>query len=292
MKIPHPIPYQGSKRYLASQILSYFPTQIDRVIEPCAGSAAITLAACTNGLASRYHLNDLNEPLIALWKQIINSPGQISRKYEKLWEAQHSGSKKHYYAVRKKFNETGRPDYFLYLLTRCVKAAVRYNPLGEFNQSPDNRRFGTHPTLMKKRIFTASKLLKNKTEFSAHDYTDVVKIAQPNDLVYFDPPYQGVCTNRNSRYFQGIDYEELISVLETLNQRNISFLVSYDGKTGNKKHGKMLPEKLELFQVKLKAGRSSQATLLGRSRNIYESLYISRALQERLIRSQNLAKIQ
>jgi len=38
MKIPHPIPYQGSKRNLASQILRFFPDEINRLVEPFAGS--------------------------------------------------------------------------------------------------------------------------------------------------------------------------------------------------------------------------------------------------------------
>lgn len=282
MKIPHPIPYQGSKRYLASQILNYFPTGIERLIEPCAGSAAITVAASVQGLSPCYHINDLNGPLVELWKAIINTPELISKQYERLWKAQQSDSRKYYDVVRKKFNQTGRPDYLLYLLTRCVKAAVRYNLNGGFNQSADHRRLGTNPAVMQRRIFLASKLLKGKTELSSLDYKEIVKIAQPNDLVYLDPPFQGVRVNRTSRYLHGVEYDELVSVLETLNQRNISFLVSYDGKTGNKIHGKSLPQHLQLIQVKLKAGRSPQATLLGRSRNIYESLYISKALQRRI----------
>ena len=45
MKIPHPIPYQGSKRNLANQILKFFPKNIPRLVEPFAGSAAISIAA-------------------------------------------------------------------------------------------------------------------------------------------------------------------------------------------------------------------------------------------------------
>lgn len=282
MKIPHPIPYQGSKRYLASLILNYFPSGIKRLIEPFAGSAAISLAASSYGLSSFYHLNDLNEPLILLWKAIINNPEQISKQYESLWEAQHTNSHKYYNEIREQFNKTGRPDYFLYLLTRCVKAAVRYNANGKFNQSPDNRRTGTLPTTMKHKIFGASSLLRDKTICSSLDYKEVLQSTQPGDLVYLDPPYQGVCSNRDSRYFQGIVYDEFVQVLELLNKRNISFLVSYDGKTGDKSHGKTLPQHLNLVHVELKAGRSSQATLLGRSSIVYESLYISPALLERI----------
>ena len=50
-----------------------------------------------------------------------------------------------------------------------------------------------------------------------------------------------------------------------LNYRDIKYLVSYDGRTGNRVHGRKLPESLRLHLVELHAGRSSQATLLGRS---------------------------
>jgi len=48
MGIPHPIPYQGSKRNLAPDIMRYFPADVDTLIEPFAGSAAITLTAATH----------------------------------------------------------------------------------------------------------------------------------------------------------------------------------------------------------------------------------------------------
>jgi DNA adenine methylase len=217
-----------------------------------------------------------------LWEAIINNPEQISKQYESLWIAQHTNSGKYYNVIREQFNKTRRPDYFLYLLTRCVKAAVRYNASGKFNQSPDNRRTGTLPNTMKRQIFGASSLLKDKTICSSLDYKEVLQTARPGDMVYLDPPYQGVCTNRDSRYFQGIVYDEFVQVLEFLNKRDISFLVSYDGRTGNKSYGKHLPQHLNLTHAELKAGRSSQATLLGRSSIVYESLYISPVLLERI----------
>ena len=55
--------------------------------------------------------------------------------------------------------------------------------------------------------------------------------------------------------------------LETLNHKNVRYLVSYDGRLGNRSYGKPLPAKLNLTLVEIEAGRSSQATLLGRERN-------------------------
>jgi D12 class N6 adenine-specific DNA methyltransferase len=41
--LPHPIQYQGSKRNLASNILSFLPHKIERLVEPFAGTAAISI---------------------------------------------------------------------------------------------------------------------------------------------------------------------------------------------------------------------------------------------------------
>lgn len=280
MKIPHPIPYQGSKRSLAPDILGYFPERIGTLIEPFAGSAAITLAAAARGAAVRYVINDLNQPLVDLWRAIIESPEKLARQYETLWRAQHDDRRHYYDKVREDFNRTGRPDYLLYLLARCVKAAVRYNADGEFNQSPDNRRMGALPDTMREQVLGASHLLRGKTECSSLDYKEVVAQATPDDLIYMDPPYQGVCGERDPRYLKGVLVDKFIEVLEALNYREIKYLVSYDGRTGDHIYGRKLPEHLRLHLVELQAGRSSQATLLGRSEVTVESLYLSPALAE------------
>lgn len=281
-KIPHPIPYQGSKRNLAPAILRYFPRSIATLIEPFAGSAAIILAAAARGLATRYVINDLNKPLADLWEYIINSPEKLSRQYESLWMEQQNDRRSYYDKVRDEFNRSGQPDYFLYLLARCVKASVRYNTVGEFNQSPDNRRMGALPKTMRKHIYGASSLLRGKTECSFLDYKVVVAKATPDDFIYMDPPYQGVCGNHDSRYLKSILFDEFVETLELLNKMDIAYLVSYDGRTGDKTHGRKLPDNLHLHLVELEAGRSSQATLLGRAEITVESLYLSPALAGRL----------
>ncbi len=45
MYVPQPIPYQGSKRYIAKVILAFFPKAVETLFEPFAGSAAVSLAA-------------------------------------------------------------------------------------------------------------------------------------------------------------------------------------------------------------------------------------------------------
>lgn len=279
---PHPIQYQGSKRNLAHVILRYIPQNVDCLIEPFAGSAAITIAAAARQMAKNYLINDLNRPLAELLRLIVEFPVDTASFYEKVWNEQHGDSVEHYNRVRAEFNRTQDPRLFLYLLARCVKGSVRYNADGMFNQSPDKRRHGTLPQTMRTNIYGVSALLKNKTEFSSLDFREVLVKARKNDLVYMDPPYQGVCGERDARYFSGINHEEFVTALVELNRREISYIVSYDGRRGDKTFGVLLPDSLELTRVELDAGRSSQATLLGRDEVTYESLYLSPTLTAKL----------
>lgn len=285
INIPHPIPYQGSKRNLAEDILRYFPVKVNILYEPFAGSAAVSLAAAVHNRAKAFYINDLNKPLIDLWHAIVNAPFKLASEYEELWHEQLEGPKEYYNKIRDEFNLTGRPDCFLYLLARCVKASIRYNANGDFNQSPDNRRIGTKPSTMQEQILGASSLLKGRTILSSINYRDVVTQATECDLVYMDPPYQGVCGNKDTRYLASVPFYEFVEVLEILNAGHIRFIVSYDGRTGNKVHGLRLPEHLTLTHIELQAGRSTQATLLGRDDATIESLYISSALADELIQS-------
>lgn len=280
--IPHPIPYQGSKRILAPIILHYMPDDIDCLIEPFAGSAAISIAVAARQMAKTHLINDLNKPLVDLLRLIVESPDEIASFYERLWNEQHSDTIQHFYKIREKFNKTQDSRLFLYLLARCVKGAVRYNAEGLFNQSPDKRRRGTQPKTMRTHIFGVSALLKGKTKFISLDYREILSRATPSDLIYMDPPYQGVCGDRDLRYFSGIDHELFIESLVELNARDISYIVSYDGRRGHKTFGEHLPASLDLTHIEVEAGRSSQATLLGRNEMTYESLYLSRALMDRL----------
>lgn len=283
MIVPHPIPYQGSKRGIAHQILQYIPGNVTRIVEPFAGSAAVSIAVASSGSGKSYWLNDLNRPLADLWSSIIDDPDALASAYRKLWLAQEGQERAYYDKVRSLFNQTQKPEYLLYLLARCVKAAVRYNANGEFNQSPDNRRKGARPATMKAHISGASCLLQDKTTVTSEDYRCVLEKVNTSDLVYLDPPYQGVCSNRDRRYIGSLDFDNFVDSLETLNRNCISYIVSYDGRTGGKKFGRALPESLELSRIEIDAGKSSQATLLGRNEKTYESLYLSSALLKNLI---------
>jgi DNA adenine methylase len=280
--VPQPFPYQGSKRQLARQITACLPPDTKRLMEPFAGSAAVTLASAYLGRARRFFLNDAHKPLMKLWKKIINDPEDLARQYQSLWQAQAGQEREYYDWVRDRFNESHEPHCFLYLLARCVKAAVRYNGNGKFNNSPDNRRLGMRPRTMAQNIRQASALLRGRVRLTCQDYRGALAEATREDVVYLDPPYQGVCHTRDHRYCAGVRFETFVESLEDLNRREVPFIVSYDGRTGDKIHGRALPATLKLVRLDVEVGRSTQATLLGRKDATVESLYLSAALLARL----------
>lgn len=279
--VPHVIPYQGSKRALAHVIVPLIPDDVSTMHEPFAGSAAVAVATAYSGKTNDIQISDVNEPLMRLWDRIINDPFQLARDYERLWNQQLDDPRSYYIKIRNEFNASHEPHYLLYLLARCVKAAVRYNKNGDFNQGADNRRLGARPKAMRDRIVQTSATMAGAVA-RATDYASVLTTAKRDDLVYMDPPYEGVTNVADHRYMSGLDRASFVAVLEEAVANEVSFMISYDGMLGTKQYGTPLPASLELLHLHLHAGRSSQSTLAGTSDRTVESLYLSPALVARL----------
>lgn len=244
-KIPHIVQYQGSKRILAPQILQYMPDRFDRLIEPFAGMAAISIAASHENRTDSFHINDLNAPLVGMLQFAIEHPQKLIDAYTKVWGEQFSYGEdhvKHFYAVRERFNNGEEtPENMLYLLARCVKGAVRYGKNGNFNQSPDKRRHGTNPKTLAPNVYAISRLLNGKSTFSSLDYHEVLEMALPGDLIYMDPPYQGVSNVRDNRYFAGVSFNEF---REALVLKPTMITISNQFCSGGHRVGAILSERL------------------------------------------------
>jgi DNA adenine methylase len=281
VQLPHPIPYQGSKRRLAPRILATVAGgRFRRLYEPFAGSSAITLAASRSGLAESYVIGDSLTPLMDLWRQIIADPGGTASAYESTWSEQLHEGPDHFMRVRAEFNRDRDPIKLLYLLARCVKNSPRFNKNGAFNQSADHRRRGMNPIKMRREMLGASELLRHRTTVLTSDFEETVASAGAADLVYLDPPWEGTSIGVDRRYHEWLRRERLTEFLMGLNRRNVPWLLSYDGRHGNKEYGPPLPDALGAMRLELNAGRSSQATLNGRAAVTIESLYLSASLIE------------
>lgn len=278
IRLPHPIPYQGSKRGLVPLIAPYVPAKINTWYEPFAGSAAMTIWAASQGIAKRYIIADALYPITELWTAIIDEPEVTAKRYRTIWEGQEKGGTDYFNKVRERYNNKRDPVDLLYLICRCVKNAVRFNKSGNFTQSHDKRRLGMRPEKMEAAIADVSRLLRGKVEVRSGDWIATTMDAKPSDFLYLDPPYLGTTVGRDKRYAEQLALDRLTAGLADLSKRKIRFALSYDGMTGEKVYGPPLPEELGLTRLLLHAGKSSQATLAGRSEETIESLYLSSGL--------------
>ena len=273
-----PIPYQGSKRSLAPRICQLIPKGIKTLYEPFAGSAAITIYAATHGQAERFVIGDSFGVLIDLWEMIIERPTELSECYCEVWHAQFD-NRHHFNEVRAAYNAEADPVQLLYLVARCVKNAVRFNKHGHFTQSADKRRTGMKPDKVTRTVHAVSKLLKGRVELYRGDFEACISEARPSDFVYMDPPYQGTSYGPDKRYAAQLERETLIEALHRLDARHVPYVLSYDGRTGDKTYGEPLPSTVDAHLLEIPAGRSSQATLNGSAAETVESLYVSRDLE-------------
>jgi len=273
------IPYQGSKRLLAPALLPLLP-RTERLFEPFAGSAALALAALSAGHTQHVVLGDSYGPLVALWQAIVDAPAELADRYALLWHSQHSDPAGHYLAVRSQFGAAPTPAALLYLLARCVKNAPRWNAAGQFNQSADHRRRGTHPDRQRAQILAASRLLRGRCTLRCGDASATTADATAADAVYLDPPWQGTSEGRDRRYHAGLARTTLIDLLTQLQARKVAFLLSYDGALHDEsgqvlqRYGADLPAELVFYLCEVLAGRSAQATLAGQRAMTVESVYL------------------
>ncbi len=209
---------------------------------------------------------------------IIERPTELSERYSEVWHAQ-LDNPSHFNEVRTAYNTEADPVQLLYLVARCVKNAVRFNKHGHFTQSADKRRTGMKPDKVTRTVHAVSRLLKGRVELYRGDFEACITDALPSDFVYMDPPYQGTSYGPDKRYAAQLERETLIKALHRLDARHVPYVLSYDGRTGDKTYGKPLPSTVDAHLLEIAAGRSSQATLNGSTAETVESLYVSRDLE-------------
>ncbi len=280
--VPQAFPYQGSKRVLLGPILALFPGDgVAELVEPFAGSAAVSVGARFYGKAKDLTLSDVNAPLMALWDLIVSAPDAVVDGYAVMWQEQLDDPRQYYVDVRSRFNQTHDPRLLFFLLARCVKAAVRYSRAGDFNQGADHRRLGARPVAMAKRVHEASRLMQGAL-ITSESYEERLIGAPRRALVYLDPPYQGTTDRSDHRYLTGLARSAFTAALAAATDNGVSFIVSYDAITEDGRYGSALPDDLGLIHRHVVVGPSSQATLSGKRALTTESIYVSPALAARL----------
>lgn len=261
------IKWSGSKRSQAERIKSYFPSSFGTYYEPFIGGGSILYAVSPE----RSVCGDICGPLIGLWNEIRDNPGVLADGYAKRWERLQREGRDAYYSIRDDYNRYKIPCDLLFLSRTCVNGLIRFNSRGEFNNSIHYSRAGIKPETLRGIIYDWSAHIKN-TIFCADDYTVTTASAGPGDIVYLDPPY----FHTSGQYFGAIDYDRFVEYLEQLNVKGVKYLLSFDGRRGNKDYTVDIPKELYKRHKYLPSGNSAFKKVVGGEiQQVFESLYMN-----------------
>ena len=213
---------------------------------------------------------DICSPLISLWKEIKERPNELAESYRIRWERLQNDYME-YYRVRDEFNKSHKPEDLLFLSRTCVNGLIRFNSNGEFNNSLHVTRPGISPNSLKKIIIDWS-INIHGAEFIADDYQNTTLSAQKGDLVYLDPPY----FHTKGRYYGTINYDAFLTFLESLNQREVKYILSLDGIRGDDNFTIDLPKEMYKRHEYIPSGTSSFKNVMNKEKmQVLESLYLN-----------------
>ncbi|GAA0527516.1 DNA adenine methylase [Halorubrum aquaticum] len=245
--------WAGGKRQLLDALYARFPDSFDRYHEPFVGGGALFFDLEPNAGT----INDANPRLVSLYERVRDEPGRLIERLESFADPESEPDpdlpyaettqrgrdvESYYYQQRARFNDrpyTGEYDpleeaaLLVYLNRTCYNGLYRENADGGFNVPIG--RYADPDWIKRDRIRRASETLAD-VEVYNRDFEYVLDVADPGDLVYFDPPYEPMSltadfTAYSADGFDREDQERLIEVATTLDDRGVNVLVSNSGVT-------------------------------------------------------------
>lgn len=217
------IKWAGSKKQLLHIITEKMPNDFNRYIEPFAGSARLFFQLTPKQAI----LGDINKELIDTFKSIkTNIEGVIYHLYR------FKKTKEEYYRLREinpnDLTKEKAAARFIYLNRFCFNGLYRTNQSGIFNVPYGENRSNSLPS--RSQLRECSQALK-KTKFICGSFEKTINDAQCGDFIYLDPPYcveaRRVFNEYSNFSFGQKEVQLLRSHLEILDEKNVSFMVSY-----------------------------------------------------------------
>ncbi len=229
------IKWVGGKRGLLEQILPLFPKEFNNYYEPFIGGGAAFFELFSKGLldGKKVILSDINNELVNAYNIVKNNPYELISNL-KNYKKQHN--KEFYYKIReldrkenyKKLSNLERAIRFIYLNKTCFNGLYRVNKKGCFNTPIGSYK---NPNIADRDvILSASEALQNVT-IKQQSFKDILKEAQKDDLVYFDPPYYPLndtsnFTSYDSNCFLEDEQFELFEIFDKLADNDVKVVQS------------------------------------------------------------------
>ena len=181
------VKYQGGKTRELPLIKQLLPRTYDTVLEPFCGGAAVSFA-----LADRCILNDMNDALINMYRQVShpNTFHEVFSHVNWLKTLEHDDLSVEYYKARDYINGGHVDPYqwaISYITVRqlCFSGMERYNKAGKFNVP-----FGHYKKFSCNLDWNHMKFLHQSGSSIYHgDFEPIFDMATEDDFIFIDPPY-------------------------------------------------------------------------------------------------------
>ena len=198
--------YRGGKSREIPRFLQYIPDDFNHYIEPFFGGGAVFFYLEPD----RAIINDANTKLMTFYQQLRDNYSAMRTQLDTLQQLYESNQAEFkrlkamtpdervpnanetlYYRMRDLFNHPDNTflDGVLYFFINktAYSGMVRYNNSGEYNVP-----FGRYPNLNTKLVTQQHSELLQRAELFNLDYSDIFNMAQADDFIFLDPPYDCV----------------------------------------------------------------------------------------------------
>ena len=214
--------WAGGKQIIARMLVEFLPKTYRRYFDPFVGGASVALESrATSGL-----LNDQNEWLIDAYRAIRNDCRQVARALDTM-----KNTEEEFYRIRainpKSVDESTRAAMLIYLNKTCFRGLFRVNRHNQFNvpYGKYDRRYYDPANLAAFAEFIGG------FELRVGDFEVALAEAEPEDVVYLDPPYHRIggysdFNRYTSGKFKEIDHLRLRNVCVDLDKRGIRWVQS------------------------------------------------------------------
>jgi DNA adenine methylase len=242
----------GSKQRFAHEIVSYFPAEFGTYFEPFLGSAAVlaTLAP------ARAVGSDVFPPLVEIWQTLHDDPAKLTQWYSDRWHNMMNGDKiTEYEKVKASYNAGPNAADLLFLCRSCYGGVVRFRKADGYMSTPCGVHKPIPPAAFNHRVKEWRKRTEG-TEFRLMDYRESMEMAEKDDLIYCDPPYQD--TQSILYGAQTFKLPELFETIQKCQARGVRVALSIDGtkRSGNLICDIPMPRGLFEREVFVNCGRS------------------------------------
>lgn len=198
------VKYRGGKSKEIPHLEKHIPEFSGRYIEPFFGGGAMFFYL----EPKRAIINDINSKLMAFYKGVKSDFDTLQKELSEIEKIYRTNRKKFeelkaqtptervnddnealYYQIRDMFNDLTDKKYsdallYFFINKTAYSGMIRYNSKGEFNV-PYGRYANLNTSLVTK---AHSRLLAN-TEIYNCDYKNIFEMAEEDDFMFLDPPY-------------------------------------------------------------------------------------------------------